>query len=231
MLIGGLQKTSLLDFPGRVAAIVFTPGCDFRCSFCYNASLVTNINPRLNIVEKVFFNFLDKRKKVLDAVVISGGEPTLQADLLEFMSKIKKRGFLIKLDTNGSRPEIIQKILGLNLVDYLAMDIKAPLSKYATTVKMPNLNKENIKKSIKLIMASGLPYEFRSTLLPVLHTKDDVVAMAKLIKGAAKYYLQKFVPMSDLIDKSFKKEKSYTTGEMKELAELCKKYVKECLVR
>ncbi|HRY62996.1 MAG TPA: anaerobic ribonucleoside-triphosphate reductase activating protein, partial [Patescibacteria group bacterium] len=136
MLIGGLQKTSLLDYPDKVSAIIFTIGCNFRCGFCYNSHLVTEINQADIIPEEVIWQFLGSRRKKLDAVVITGGEPTLQSDLLEFIKKIKSLGYLVKLDTNGTNPSILKKIIKAHLVDYLAMDIKAPLPKYAKVVNV-----------------------------------------------------------------------------------------------
>jgi pyruvate formate lyase activating enzyme len=230
MLIGGLQKTSLLDYPGKVSAIVFTVGCNFRCGFCYNANLVTHIDKKNFISAEILFDFLKKRKKVLDAVVITGGEPTLHLDLPEFIKKIKELGYLIKLDTNGTNPKMIASLIKNKLIDYLAMDIKGPLPKYSAVVNS-EVNSQKIKKSITLIMNSGLPYEFRSTILPALHTTDDLIAMAKSISGADKYFLQKFKGGLDHNDPRFATEKSFKDKEMKELAGFCRPFVKSCEVR
>jgi pyruvate formate lyase activating enzyme len=230
MLIGGLQKTSLQDYPGKISAIIFTQGCNFRCPFCYNPELVTRINKKNIFKQKDIFNFLNTRKKKLDAVVITGGEPTQHPSLPRFIKKIKDMDYLIKLDTNGSHPEMLKELIDRKLIDYIAMDIKAPLSKYSQVVNR-KVNKRRIKKSIKLIMRSGLPYEFRSTLLPELHSQKDLIKMSKLIKGAEKYFLQKFIPSGNLNNQEFNKLKPYTDAKMKELAELSGKYVKMCQAR
>lgn len=230
MLLGGLQKTSLIDYPSKVSAILFTLGCNFCCPFCYNPELVSKINKKSIIPHQEIFDFLAKRKKTLDAVVITGGEPTLHQDLPSFIKKIKNLDYLIKLDTNGSHPAMLERLIKNSLIDYIAMDIKAPLSKYAKTVKM-KISTSAIKKSIKLIMDSGLPYEFRSTILPALHSNRDLLYMAKLIQGAKNYYLQKFVPTGNLNDQTFNQFKSFTDKEMKQLAKSCQKYVGKCQVR
>ena len=230
MIIAGLQKTSLLDYPKKVSAIIFTQGCNFRCPFCYNPNLVTRINKKDIISQKEIFEFLAKRKKVLDAVVITGGEPTTHNNLSAFIKKIKKLDYLVKLDTNGTNPAMLKKILGSNLIDYIAMDIKAPLRKYAKVVNM-KVNIRKISQSIRLIMASNIAYEFRSTILPTLHTKDDIEKMAELIRGAKRYYLQKFQPTGNLNNQQFNAYKGYTDKQMRDLCNLAKKYVKKCGVR
>ncbi|MFH1890678.1 MAG: anaerobic ribonucleoside-triphosphate reductase activating protein [Candidatus Kuenenbacteria bacterium] len=230
MLIGGLQKTSLIDYPDKLAAIIFTAGCNFRCGFCYNPELVTQIDKKSFIPEKYILNFLEKRKKVLDGAVITGGEPTMHKDLPEFICKIKKMGYFVKLDTNGTNPKMLEKLINNKLINYIAMDIKGPLGKYRGIAKA-KVNTKNIKESIKLIMKSELNYEFRSTILPALHKKQDLERMAKLIKGAEKYYLQKFRLEKKLNDLTFVKYKSYTDKEMKQLTEICKEHVRECRVR
>lgn len=230
MLIGGLQKTSLIDYPGKVAAVIFTAGCNFRCGFCYNRALVTQINLKKMIPLPEILAYLVKRKPVLEAVVITGGEPTLHRDLPALIGQIKKLGYLVKLDTNGTNPAVLQKLIKAKRLDYIAMDIKAPFSKYGSVVAAKvNLNK--IKKSIKIIKASGLAYEFRSTVLPRLHSASDLAQMAKMVKGASNYYLQKFRPAQTHNDPSFAAEKSFTDQEMKALAEICRQYVGQCAVR
>lgn len=230
MIIAGLQKTSLLDYPGKVSAILFTQGCNFRCPFCYNPNLVTHISKKDIISEKKIFDFLAKRQKTLDAVVITGGEPTLHDDLPEFIQRIKKLGFLVKLDTNGTNPKMLKELIKSKLIDYIAMDVKAPLLKYSKVVNM-KVKALKIRKSIKLIMASGLPYEFRSTIMPALHSDKDLIKMAKLIKGARAYYLQKFIPTGSLNNQEFNNFKSFTDKQMKELCQLVKPYVNKCATR
>lgn len=226
MLIGGFQKISLIDYPAKLSAIIFTAGCNFRCPFCYNPQLVTRIDKKNFISPKEIFNFLKKRKKTIEAIVITGGEPTEHEDLPQFIRRIKKMGFLVKLDTNGSHPKMLKKLIQEKLIDYVAMDIKAPLSKYAKIVNS-KIKKRQIKKSIKLIMQSGLSYEFRSTLLPELHSQKDLIKMSKLIKGAEKYFLQKFIPTGNLNNQEFNKLKPYSDKDMASLAKICEPYVKK----
>ena len=237
MIIGGLQKLTLLDSPEHLAAIIFTQGCNFRCHFCYNPQLVVptsrkeaKIKGHSFIKEDGLFGFLRARQKKLDAVVITGGEPTINPDLPEFIKKIKALGYLVKLDTNGANPAMLEKLLRKKLIDYLAMDLKAPLEKYnlVTGVKAP-LN--NIKKSVKIIMRSGLPYEFRTTVLPAFHHAEDIKKMGELIKGAKKWYLQKFKSNVNLVNEKFKGKKSYTGKEMIELKKIALKFVKYCEIR
>jgi pyruvate formate lyase activating enzyme len=230
MIIAGLQKTSLLDYPQKVSAIIFTQGCNFRCPFCYNPNLVTRIDKKDVLPQKQIFDFLTKRKRVLDAVVITGGEPTLHKDLLKLIEKIKKLDLLVKLDSNGTNPATFKELIDRSLIDYIAMDIKAPLRKYKKVANI-KVDTASIKASIKLIMGAGLPYEFRSTILPAMHTSVDIEQMAKLIKGADKYYLQKFRPTGNLNDQDFNVHKSYTDKQMKELSKIAKKYVTKCGVR
>jgi len=230
MLIGGLQKITLLDYPDKLAAIIFTAGCNFRCPYCHNPELVTKIVKKDLIPQKEIFEFLNKRKKKLDAVVITGGEPTLHNDLPKFIAKIKKLGYLVKLDSNGTNPKMLKEFIQNKSIDYIAMDIKAPLKKYAQVVRRPVDNKK-IKQSIKLIMQSGLDYEFRSTIMPALHTPADIETMAKLIQGAKKYFLQNFIASGNLNDNSFNQFKSFTKQQMTELVKMCRAYVKDCSAR
>ena len=205
-------------------------GCNFRCPFCYNTNLVSRLNKRDIIPPADIFEFLKRRKNVLDAVVITGGEPSRHADLPEFIKKIKDLGFLVKLDTNGTNPLMLKKLIQDKLIDYLAMDIKGPLPKYSKIVNV-KVRKKKIRESIKIIMNSNLPYEFRSTILSALHSGEDVEKMAKLIKGAKKYYLQKFQATGDLNNQEFNNYKSYTDKEMKKLCKIAGKYVEKCFMR
>lgn len=193
MLIGGFQKFSLIDYPGKTCAIVFTIGCNFRCSYCHNPELVyPELSPK-PIPEKDIFSFLEKRKDKLDAVTVTGGEPALQPDLLDFILKIRKKGFLIKLDSNGSNPEMLEKVLSSRAVDYIAMDVKAPLEKYpAITNSGIDINK--IRRSIELVMNSNINYEFRTTVAASQLDENDIIKIGQLIEGAKLYVLQKYVP-------------------------------------
>ena len=237
MYIAGLQKTSLIDYPGKITAIIFVFGCNFSCCYCHNPELV---KPKLKpeeISEEIFFKFLEKRKNVLDAVTVTGGEPTLYKDLPEFLAKIKTQGFLVKLDTNGTNPKMLKELIDKKLVDYIAMDIKAPLKKYKK-ITGKQVDVEKIKKSIDLIMNYELrtknyelDYEFRTTVLPALHTKEDIIENAKLIKGAKKYFLQNFVARDKLLNSKLKKERGFKSKELEEIRKECSKFVKECGVR
>lgn len=195
IIIGGLQKVTLVDYPGKVACTLFLSGCNFRCPFCYSKELVLpeeiKKHPQLNLDD--FFSFLKERQGLIDGVVLCGGEPTVNADLPELCQKIKDLGFVVKLDTNGSHPELLEKLIDEKLIDYIAMDIKAPLvqEKYnqANGAMIPL---EKIKESIELIKNSGLDYEFRSTIVEGLHSEEDILQMAQDIAPAEKYFLQQF---------------------------------------
>lgn len=230
MTIGGLQKFSLLDYPNHLSAIIFTQGCNFKCQFCYNPMLVVVPQKGHHFKIDDLFAFLKKRIGKLDAVVITGGEPTIHKDLPEFISEIRKLGFLVKLDTNGANPEMIKKLIENKLIDYIAMDIKAPKNKYEKIVGVPvDFNK--IKKSVKIIIESGLPYEFRTTIVPGLLIKDDITQIAKIINGADKWYLQQFKSDIDLVNKKMEKVKPYSDRELEEMRDAGRKYVKKCEVR
>lgn len=197
MKISGLQKLTLLDYPGKMACTVFTYGCNFRCPFCHNAMLVTEENID-NISEDEFFTFLKKRQGILDGVCISGGEPTLQKDLAEFIGKIKDMGYAVKLDTNGSKPEVLRKLISENLLDYVAMDIKNSPAKYSLTCGC-EIDIALIKESVSIIKESGIDHEFRTTTVRELHTAEDFAEIAEWIKGDSKYFLQQFVDSGNLI--------------------------------
>ena len=197
MLLSGIQPFTVLDDPGKVSCIVFTPGCNFRCGYCHNPEFVlpekvAALRPNF-IEEEAFFNFLDQRTTLLDGVVVSGGEPTLMPDLEQFIEKIKTRGYLVKLDSNGNRPAVLKKLLAKNLLDYIAMDVKTSLPRYQGLVG-PWAAEGQISESIKLIEESGVEYEFRTTLVKEVHTPDVIIEMCRLLKGAKKLYLQSFRP-------------------------------------
>lgn len=218
-IIGGIQRTSLLDFPDKISAIVFTQGCNFNCGYCHNPDL---LNSKKDIYSTdVFFEFLDKRKGKLDGVVITGGEATLQPDLIPFIKEIKARGFLVKLDTNGYRPDVLDQ--ALPLVDYVAMDIKAPLDKYPEITKT-EIDIEKIKKSINLLQTSKVPYEFRTTVIKSQLNYEDFKKIGELIKGTQNYFLQKFEAKTAINDESLKNESSYSNEEFKEIIEILKEY-------
>ncbi len=228
MIIGGFQKFSLIDYPGKISCIVFTQGCNFRCPYCHNPELIP-FTPLVKIKEETILSFLEKRKGKIDAVVITGGEPTMQQDLLKFIQKIKEMGYLIKLDTNGSNPEMLEIIINHSLVDYIAMDIKAPLEKYKE-VTHSVISPERIKRSIRMIMNSNIKYEFRTTVVKSQLTKEDIISIGKLVEGAELYVLQKFIP-SKTLDPNFLDEKTYSDREFKDLQRKLEGFVCKCLVR
>jgi len=215
MEIGGLQKLSLIDYPGRLSCIIFTIGCNFRCSYCYNPSLVEGTCGR--IPQKEIFSFLRKRKGLLDGVIITGGEPTIHNDLPDFIQRIKKMGFLVGLETNGTNPRMIKKLISKRLIDYIAMDVKAPLKKYKEIVNV-EVDLDKIKESIDVIMNSGIEYEFRTTCYPLL-TKDDFIKIFKLIKGAKKYGIQQFLDKNTLMDTDLKPYPDKFLYELKKISE------------
>lgn len=202
MLIKGIQKLTLLDFPSKVACTVFTGGCNFRCPFCHNASLVTHIDNN-SISKDDFFSFLKKRKKVLDGVCISGGEPTLQPDLYDFIKKIKSIGYAVKLDTNGYNPDILKKLCNDSLIDYVAMDIKNSPEKYAETAGIDNLDFEKIKESADFLMTGQTGFEFRTTVVSELHKTSDFISIGQWLKGNEPYFIQPFVDSGDVIKTGF----------------------------
>lgn len=227
MHIAGLQKTSLIDYPEKIACIIFTQGCNFRCGYCHNPELFEKREPQ--ITQEAFFDFLKSRQNKLDGVVITGGEPTLQKDLKDFITTVKEHSFSVKLDTNGTNPNIIENLLNENLLDYIAMDIKAPLEKYKSIVNV-DINIENIKKSVELIMNSNIDYEFRTTVVKSQLNYDDFENIGNLIKKAKKYYLQKFIP-SKTLDESLMKEKTYSNEEFEKVKRILSKYIQKIEIR
>lgn len=224
-----MQKNTLLDYPGKTATVLFTQGCNFKCGYCHNPQLNSVIAEKF-LDENEVLKDLKKRKKIIDAVVITGGEPTLQKDLLKFIKKLKELGFLVKLDTNGSNPKMLKEGIKKNIIDYIAMDIKGPYEKYKL-ITDSKINLNNIKRSIRLIIKSGIDHEFRSTILPFFHTQKDIKAMAEMIKGAQKYYLQKFLSQDELVAPAFKTAKSFDDKKMKRMASIAKKIIGHCEVR
>lgn len=202
MKIGGLIKFSLIDYPGQMAATLFTQGCNYRCPYCHNADLVIPQKFKEEIPELEIFQFLDHRKGKLKSVVITGGEPTLHQDLPEFIRKIKELGYNIKLDTNGSHPEMLRKILNQELVDYIAMDIKAPFDKYDLLTGI-RVNLNTVKESIDLIAASGIAHTFRTTVVKSMLSLDDIQKMQDMIPQGSPYKLQEFVPRDNTLDPAF----------------------------
>ena len=232
MQISWIQKTTLLDYPDKVATIIFTLWCNFRCHYCHNFEFVLPEKTKkfLNdlITENAFFNFLEQRKWFLDGVVISGWEPTLQKDLYEFVKKIKEMWFLVKLDTNGRDPKLIRKMIDEKMLDYVAMDIKNPIEKYDRIVNA-NFNKDDILETIAILLEEKIDYEFRTTVVKWVHSEQEIEDMAKLISWAEKYYLQNYQNKNILND--FFEWESFSLEELRTLKKIAEKHVEKCNIR
>ena len=200
MFLSGLQKLTLLDYPGKVACTVFTAGCNLRCPFCHNAGLVLPERLYQDVTEDDVFAFLKKRTGILDGVAITGGEPLLHAEMPAFLRKVKSLGFLVKLDTNGSFPDRLEALIAEGLVDRVAMDIKNAPSLYAETAGIPGLDLTPFERSKNLLLSGTVDYEFRTTVVKGLHTKESLIEAARWIAGAKEYYLQQFKDSGDVID-------------------------------
>jgi len=227
--IGGLHKVSLIDYPGKISAIVFLQGCNFRCPYCHNPELV---NPKLYgpcLDEEAVFSFLARRVGKLDAVSITGGEPTLQEGLPEFIRKVRSLGFQIKLDTNGSHSAMIKALIEGNLLDYIAMDIKGPLYRYDRVCRV-NVDKDEITNSIRTILNASIDYEFRTTFVKDLLTEEDVPAMGELIRGARLFVLQNFAP-SKTLDERYLSRKSLSSADLERIKNEIGRYVEKVTIR
>lgn len=202
MTIHGFQKMTLLDFPGRVACTLFTAACNLRCPFCHNAGLVTSIDSAERIDEEEIFAYLQKRQGILDGVCITGGEPTLQHDLADFIRRVRALGYAVKLDTNGTNPTLLKSLIDEGLVDTVAMDIKNAPAKYPATVGLTDYDISPIQKSIDILLKGRVDYEFRTTVVAEYHTPEDIASIARWIEGAPRYFLQPFVDSGNLIGSS-----------------------------
>ncbi len=227
MQIHGFNKTTLLDYPGLVAATVFTGGCNFRCPFCQNSDLVLDPMSQPIIPEEEVLSHLRKRKGITAGVCITGGEPTLQADLSEFIGKIKEIGMKVKLDTNGYRPEVLRNLMAAGLIDYVAMDIKSSLDGYSKVAGV-SIDTEKIKESVGLLINGNIPYEFRTTVVRELHDKEAMEGIAKLIKGAGNYYLQGYEDRESVICPGFS---AYTKEELEKFLPIFLNSVKSAQIR
>lgn len=224
-------ETSLIDWEGKIVSTLYLPLCNFRCPFCYNYDLILHPENFPNISQRKINNLLLERKDFIDGICMSGGEPTLYPDLPAYFKEIKNKGFLIKLDTNGTNPKLIEKLLNLSLVDYVALDIKSSLDfnnySKATGIK-DKVMMEKVKDSIELVMNSEIDYEFRTTVVPLLHSEEIIMEIARYISGAKKYVLQNFSPLEKTLDPSFQKIKPYSDEKIQELSEKAKKYIPNC---
>ena len=228
MKICGLQKTTLLDFPGKVAATLFTGGCNFRCPFCHNSDLLLGDARELYKPEDVL-GFLEKRRNILEGVCITGGEPTLQPDLADFIRDIRTLGLAVKLDTNGYRPEILEELCGHELLDYIAMDIKAGRSRYEAAAGIHDLSMELIDESIRLLMSGSVPYEFRTTVVQGIHTEADFREIGPWIRGCRSYFLQAFRDSEQVLMSGT--YTAFSKEEMLAFAELMRPFAGEVRLR
>lgn len=225
MKICGLNKTTLLDYPGCVSATIFVGSCNFRCPFCHNGDLVLCSNELPKYTEEELFSFLKKRKNVLEGVCVTGGEPTLYNELPEFIKKIKALGYKVKLDTNGSNPKMLKELMKEKLVDYVAMDVKAPIHNYNKVCGV-TVDVEKIKESVEFLKEKSVPHEFRTTLVKELHSKEDVLEIGKWISGAENYYLQSYQETDKNLSHGFLPMENNELMELKEELEKCVKNVK-----
>ncbi len=203
MKIIGFEKLSLVDYPGKVSCILFCGGCNMRCPYCHNGELVLNPDLFPPFDDDEIFSYLEKRRRILDAVVISGGEPTLQSGLDEYISRIRDLGLLVKLDTNGLRVDVLKNLVDRKLVDYVAMDVKNSLESYGRTCGVANVDTAAIKESIDFLKEGRVDYEFRTTVTRETHSEENFIALASLLSGAKAYYLQNFVANENTIEKGF----------------------------
>ncbi len=233
--IKGFNKYSLIEYPGKISAVIFLSRCNFRCPFCQNPDLVLNYKSLPSIDPEEILNYLSLNKKWVDALSITGGEPTLHEDLPDFIKEIKKKGFLVQLETNGTNPQMMEELIKKHLINYVSLDVKAPLirDKYrevsGINTKENNLL-EKVKESIKILLNSKIDYEFRTTVVPILLNKEDIITLATQIKGAKKYALQQFVPQKTL-NKDYEKVKPYSKEELKKIKEKIKSYFEICEIR
>jgi len=231
MIIGGLQKLTLIDYPGKIACTVFLAGCNFRCPFCYSSELVLpeKIKKQPKISEKEFFNFLEQRKVLLEGCVLCGGEPTINKDLPEFSRKIKELGYYVKLDTNGSNHKMLKELIDNKLIDYVAMDVKLPREKYEKILGR-EAKLKSIERSISLLKENRIDYEFRSTVVPTVLTKEDIIKIARWISPAKKYYLQNF-RAEKTINPEFERVKPYPDKYILDIAKKISPLFEVCELR
>lgn len=227
MKICGLQKTTLLDYPGHVAATVFTGGCNFRCPFCHNSDLLGN-DAEEAFTEEYVLNFLKKRRGILEGVAITGGEPTLQPDLRDFILRVRELGYKIKLDTNGTRPDVLRDLCDSGFIDYVAMDIKTCKERYSDVAGIPSLHMEGILESVEYLKNGKIPFEFRTTVVKELHSAEDFERIGQWISGCPHYYLQNFVDSDNVLVDGFS---AYPKEELLDFIEILKPYIPNAELR
>ncbi|MDG6221256.1 MAG: anaerobic ribonucleoside-triphosphate reductase activating protein [Candidatus Thermoplasmatota archaeon] len=228
--VKGFIPTSLLDWDGKIVSVLYFSGCNFRCPFCHNADLVLHPEDMESVCWDKVLDYLKKNKDFLDGVCITGGEPLLQNDMAEIMGVVKKMGLLVKLDTNGSFPDRLEELIDKGMVDFVSMDIKAPLGESYSGPAGAHIDMENLKKSIQILISSNIEYEFRTTVLPRFHDKNAIARIAKDIKGAKKYALQQFVPRNTL-DPAFMDEAHFSWEDMEGLAETARSALENVIIR
>ena len=227
--VKGFIKTTLLDWEGKVASVIFLQGCTFRCLMCHSPHLARGDGELQTVPLDSVLDFIGSNRGWIDGLVITGGEPTMQAGIVEMLNSLRERGIPVKLDTNGSRPDVLENILRSRLIDAAAMDVKAPKEKYGAVAGV-EVDIGSIERSIRLLMESDIEYEFRTTVCPASHTGDDVEEIARWISGAKKYVLQNFRP-KDCLDPAMEKVAPYTVADLRGFAERARKHVPVCVVR
>lgn len=228
MKICGWNKTTLLDYPGHIAATLFTGGCNFRCPFCHNAELVLRPGEQEEIREEEIFAFLQRRKGITEGICITGGEPSLQPGLKEFIRRVKGLGYLVKLDTNGYRPDVLWELLGEGLLDYVAMDVKASRKNYAQAAGLEGLDIAAIEMSMGIIRSSGIAYEFRTTVVKGIHTAEDMEDIGRWLSGCRAFYLQAYRDNENVMEPGFC---AFSPEEMHDFLEIARKYIDNVSLR
>ena len=228
MVILGLQKTTLLDYPGKVASTIFTAGCNFRCPYCHNSELVIPPADAIAYSNKELFEHLVAKKKILDGVCITGGEPTIHKDLPDFIKQIKDLGLLVKLDSNGTNPDMLDSLIANHLVDYIAMDIKNSKAKYNEIACMKNFDLSPIEQSVEILKENNIDYEFRTTIIKECHEKSDIVAIGEWLKGANAYFLQSYKESENVLNPIFS---AHTIDTLKEFVNLLKPFIPNTQLR
>lgn len=227
MKLCGLQKTTLLDYPGHIAATIFLGGCNFLCPFCHNSSLIGG-DVTASFSEDEIMDFLKKRKGILEGVCITGGEPTLNGDLEPFIKAIKYLGYLVKLDTNGHQPQVLKTLVSHGLLDYVAMDIKAGKENYKKASGVASIHMEQIEKSAAFLMEGQVPWEFRTTTVKGIHTKEDFLAIGQWLKGSSRYYLQNYVESEDVLCPGYE---SFSKRELEDFIDILRPYLPNASLR
>ena len=228
MQIYGLNKTTLLDYPGHVAATVFTGGCNMRCPFCQNSGLVLEPGKQPEIPEGEVLDFLEKRKGILEGICITGGEPTLQAQLETFIRRVRELGYLVKLDTNGYRPKVLRQLLEKGLLDYVAMDIKASRERYGVACGLPDVELASIEESVELLKNSRIAYEFRTTVVKGIHRPEEFTAIGQWLQGCEAYYLQSYRDSGQIMQPGYE---SFGRGELERMRDRAAEYVPQTALR